>query len=198
MMGSMGKRMGFTALILMSAWLVNCSQTKSVAHEEPTLPRTAPQKSEPPDEPQLPQDEISQLQDDDAPVDTTPSPSPEAAPLVHEVKWPGETLYSIALWYTGSGMNWKRLAEANPTVRPRRIRIGDSIRIPAELLKTHQPLPFDFLRPISSRKKPPPPRQPVQRSKKEAVSLYGPVDNGPAAKQGAEKNSLPLPLEPLE
>jgi hypothetical protein len=59
----------------------------------------------------------------------------------HTVHWPGESLSLIAKWYTGAHQNWKRLAKANPSIEPRLIKPGDTIRIPSTLLKTRKPLP---------------------------------------------------------
>jgi hypothetical protein len=61
------------------------------------------------------------------------------------VRWHGETFSSIAAWYTASWQNWKALAKANPEVDPKRIEIGDKIRIPEDLLKTRKPMPSDSL-----------------------------------------------------
>jgi hypothetical protein len=72
----------------------------------------------------------------------TPTPKPD---LVHKVRWPGETLTIIALWYTGNTDHWPKLSAANPSIDPRRIYIGHRIRIPAGLLKTRQPLSRDFV-----------------------------------------------------
>ena len=84
-----------------------------------------------------------------------PVPQPPAKPksmplenspyLVHRVKWPNETLYLIAKWYTGRTENWKTIAETNPELDPRRIRLGTEIKIPAELLQTIVPMPREFV-----------------------------------------------------
>ena len=65
--------------------------------------------------------------------------------LVHKVKWPNETLSVIAKWYTGRTENWRTIADANPELDPRRIRLGKEIKIPAELLKTILPMPREFV-----------------------------------------------------
>jgi type II secretory pathway predicted ATPase ExeA len=69
----------------------------------------------------------------------------KAAGFSHQVKWPQETLYSIALWYTGSGEYWKEIAAANPSIAPTQIHIGDTITIPPSLIRTHVPMPLGFL-----------------------------------------------------
>ena len=59
----------------------------------------------------------------------------------HTVRWPGESLSLIAKWYTGSFMNWKKLAGANPGINPDLIKANDVILIPSDLVKTREPLP---------------------------------------------------------
>ncbi len=61
--------------------------------------------------------------------------------FTHRVRWTGESLSLIAGWYTGSTRNWRKLAAVNPTIHPSRIRTGDIILIPPEMLKTRKPLP---------------------------------------------------------
>ena len=74
------------------------------------------------------------------------SKPPEESPyLVHTVRWPNETLSLIAKWYTGRTENWRTIADANPELDPRRIRLGKEIKIPAELLKTILPMPREFV-----------------------------------------------------
>lgn len=85
---------------------------------------------------------------------------PTARSYVHTVRWRNETLSFIAQWYTGSWQNWKALAKANPGINPNRIEIGNRIRIPEALLKTHNPLPADFLPETESKKAVPPPSPP--------------------------------------
>jgi hypothetical protein len=67
------------------------------------------------------------------------------------VRWQGETLSSIADWYTASWQNWEAIASANPEIDPKRIEIDDRILIPEALLKTRKPMPFDFLSPSGNK-----------------------------------------------
>ena len=74
------------------------------------------------------------------------SKPPEESPyLVHTVRWPNETLSLIAKWYTGRTENWRTIADANPELDPRRIRLGMEIKIPADLLETIVPMPREFV-----------------------------------------------------
>ena len=59
----------------------------------------------------------------------------------HTVRWPGESMSLIARWYTGSSRNWRKLAKANPSIDPNRIKKGHVIVIPTKLLKIREPLP---------------------------------------------------------
>ena len=52
---------------------------------------------------------------------------------MHTVKWQGESLSTIAAWYTGTVRNWRILAEANPQVTDRnRLPIGEQGPHPRE------------------------------------------------------------------
>jgi hypothetical protein len=128
-----------TLLALSLLWIVNgCSQTSM--------------RSVPP-----PQDRPVGIQ--------SPAPVTPESPYVHVVRWHGETLSSIAAWYTASWQNWRILARENPEIDPNRIEIGDEIRIPEALLTTRKPMPPDSL-PTGTSKKvappAPPPREPVK------------------------------------
>lgn len=191
MIWSMRKKIGGCVWLFIMGWLVNCSHTGPMAHHQPEPPQVPSQHAAPPHKETLPPQPNKSL-------DAEPLPSPDDSPLVHEVQWPGETLFTIARWYTGTGENWKRLADANPTIKANRIHIGDTILIPGKLLITHQSMPSKFLKPLSSREKPSSSQQSSKPSKKEEVTLYGPVNVGPSTAGGHNKNGLSLPLEPLE
>ena len=106
-----------------------------------------------------------------SPVEAKEAPKP--AEIVHTVQWSGEYLSLIAKWYTGSGSNWRTLAEANPELNPNSIRIGQKIFIPKTLAKTEEPMPSSFLSPSPSnngRAKSPSSDQPVPEE-----VLYAPI-----------------------
>lgn len=124
---------------------------------------------------------------------TAPTP-PKKPVYVHHVQWLHETLFSIALWYTGSGNNWKRLADANPTIKPRQMHVGDVILIPDDIMKTRQPMPAKFLKPLPRGKKS---SQPSPTSDHiEEPRLYGPIEDEGQTKE-KEASGLPVPLETL-
>jgi hypothetical protein len=118
----------------------------------------------------------------------TPPPPPPKEPtyFIRVVKWPNESLSIIAAWYTGQIDNWKILVEANRELDPNRIRIGDSVRIPEELLKTREPMPQEFVenlvpKPKPAKKaapaekpKPPPAGSPPPPPPEPDIKLYGP------------------------
>ncbi|PIE71524.1 MAG: hypothetical protein CSA22_01475 [Deltaproteobacteria bacterium] len=74
-----------------------------------------------------------------------PEPEPDPAPFFHTIAWPGETLSVISGWYTGKLGSWTALVSANPEINPKRLRIGDRIRIPREILYRDRPMPKSYL-----------------------------------------------------
>ncbi len=108
---------------------------------------------------------------------------------VHTVRWTGETVSVIAQWYTGKQNNWEHIVKANSDLDPKRMRIGDKIFIPVDLLKTREPMPREYLE-NSVRKKnvPSPPRaKPVIKSDKKEV-----VEATETATQAAEFDEIEL------
>lgn len=85
-----------------------------------------------------------------APSPPSPPPSPKAKVpegpyFVHTVMWPGESLATVAAWYTGNTRNWRLLADANPQLTdPNKIVVGDKIRIPEKMLRTREAMPQGF------------------------------------------------------
>jgi len=94
--------------------------------------------------------------------------------FIHQVKWPNESLSIIAKWYTGSLMNWKALAKANPQMEPTVIHKGDRIRIPLSMLKTRDPMPEKFVDELIQNLKKESPAQPGEEKKEEEPALFGP------------------------
>lgn len=123
----------------------------------------------------------------------------------HKVRWPNETLYLIAKWYTGNARNWKAIATANPKLDPKKITIGDRIAIPEELLITRSPLPSSFGRSLV-RKKVKPPVPPDKKSiPAEPPKLFGPIESDKAAslsptgtKSSSRKSSTVKLFGPVE
>jgi nucleoid-associated protein YgaU len=96
-----------------------------------TEPKVAPKpepKHEPPPPPPAPKVKV-----------------PEGPYFVHTVKWRGESLSTVAAWYTGTVQNWRTLAEVNPQLAdPNRIAVGVKIRIPEKMLRTREVMPQGF------------------------------------------------------
>jgi hypothetical protein len=120
------------------------------------------------------------------PASPTPSPPKQPGYFIRTVTWPNESLSIIAAWYTGQIDNWKILVEANPELDPNRMRIGDTVRIPEQLLKTREPMPQDFVESLAPKPKPAkkaapaePPKpspaaSPPPPSPEPEIKLYGP------------------------
>ncbi|MBW2093732.1 MAG: LysM peptidoglycan-binding domain-containing protein [Deltaproteobacteria bacterium] len=97
--------------------------------------------------------------------------------FVHQVKWPNESLSIIAKWYTGSLMNWKALAKANPDMKPTIIHKGDRIRIPVHMLKTRDPMPEEFVDElVQSLKKKKSAQGTQEKKQEEEPDLFGPKE----------------------
>lgn len=63
----------------------------------------------------------------------------------HTVMYSGETLSIIARWYTGQSGNWEVLLDHNGDLDPRRLQIGDLVKIPQELLIRDESMPKAFV-----------------------------------------------------
>jgi hypothetical protein len=97
---------------------------------------------------------------------------------VHTVRWPGESFAVIAKWYSGDSKNWKIIADANPDINPRTIKLGDKIQIPGNILKTRDPMPKSCVvpptRPASHRGQTGEPDPKMRGLEEEQLELYGP------------------------
>ena len=72
--------------------------------------------------------------------------------IFHRVK-AGETLSSIARWYTGSESMWHEIAEDNPKLSPSSIRPGDIVKVSLSLATAHKEQPPYATKPINETKK---------------------------------------------
>ncbi len=57
--------------------------------------------------------------------------------IIHRVMV-GETLATIAKWYSGKESNWKELSEYNPNLSPWKLRRGDVVKIPLYMTTVHK------------------------------------------------------------
>lgn len=107
-----------------------------------------------------------------------PSPAVPAPPPVsyytHTVKWSGESVSIIAAWYTGDLQNWKILAQANPALNPNLIYPGIKVLVPENIIKTHDPMPKDFVDSFYPKAKTKAPPKPEEQGKDAEPSLFGP------------------------
>ena len=134
-------RSGLAVLaLLVCVSLVGCSQNKS-NKEATTLPPPPPLESEPlPSMLSMPATEIEPEPAPVAPapvepqVQWEPAPEPEPVrPVTNSeayVVQKGDTLYSIARRFYGSGNNWKTIAELNGISDPRKLRVGQELILP--------------------------------------------------------------------
>lgn len=65
--------------------------------------------------------------------------------FVHTVKWSDETFVIISKWYTGSTEHSEDLINANPTVNPEKLYVGNLIFIPKPLLQHTKELPRKYV-----------------------------------------------------
>ena len=175
-------------LVMVILWPFGCSMIQPAVYKSMPPPTPVPRTTE-----QVPESQPQQA----SPQERLPLSSPEVKYFAHEIKWSGEDLGSIARWYTGSSKNWVHLVEANPGIDPKRINIGDSVLIPEALLKTHRPMPIEFLSSITGDKKQsssPLSKRPVKSDK---IEFFGPVDTETQT-SGVDNSDSPLPLETIE
>lgn len=82
---------------------------------------------------------------------TPPRVEPPAF-ILHRVM-PGETMATIARWYSGKDSNWRELAEHNPELSPWNLRKGDVVKVPTYLATVHGEQPNFSTAPRKSKKK---------------------------------------------
>lgn len=83
-------------------------------------------------------DVVARQKKDNIDVVTSKIEKPEF--IFHKVM-AGETLGSIARWYTGSESLWRKIAEDNPKLNPSRLRIGDIVKVSVSLATVHKEQP---------------------------------------------------------
>ncbi len=128
-------------------WLSSAANARSAAfrpEEPPSVPSPlrpdspvrlvasggAPE-SEPRRDGTVPASEERGTLDPAGPAEARPLPAPERSTGSTHVVVAGESLFTIARKYYGSGKDWRRIADANPGVDPDRIKVGARLVIPA-------------------------------------------------------------------
>jgi hypothetical protein len=100
--------------------------------------------------------------------------------FAYTVKRDNEKLEDIARWYTGNPANRKLLAKANPDLDPVRLKAGNEVYIPQNLLKNRQPLPeaesaVSDSKPAARPAAKTPPAEPdIKPAADEKIKLFGP------------------------
>lgn len=109
-------------------------------------------------------------------------PPPPATYFDHTVTYQGENLGMIASWYTGTANNWNAILDANPDLKPNKLRLGTVVHIPEELVTKREALPQKLLK-----------AKPVETRKEEAVApaAEAPKESAPAP----EVQATPAPVE---
>lgn len=114
--------------------------------------------------------------------------------IEHSVSYPGETLGLIAGWYTGAMNNWQRIQRYNSEIDLKKIRIGDRISIPPELVVRSDPMPRSFVRAFyrSKARQEAPPKQKEHELTGDTVlgeryvQLSEPVESDPDAAKASD------------
>lgn len=75
---------------------------------------------------------------------------PVVADLEHRVG-PGETLAVISQWYTGKPTNWAAIKGANPGLNPNKLRLGQVVIIPGDMVIRREPIPRSFMKASSAK-----------------------------------------------
>ncbi len=58
--------------------------------------------------------------------------------FIHIVRWEDESYEMIAKWYTGKKQNVEPIINANPTLNPEKLYVGDKVYIPKKILHTRK------------------------------------------------------------
>lgn len=122
-----------------------------------------------------------------------PVEAPDRPGVVHTVRWSGETLGTIARWYTGSASRWRAIAGANPDLEPERLRLDDEVLIPEDLAVRRAPMPRRVL-------EDPPTSSPVSETGQAEATDSGdtPDASGEASSETGEASARPPTPTPDE
>jgi hypothetical protein len=74
---------------------------------------------------------------------SAPAPEDQGAFLVHRVRSQEESFPKVLTWYTGTTLSQEIVARHNPFVLQRELRVGDTIKIPVELIANDRPFGED-------------------------------------------------------
>lgn len=132
--------------ILRPAWLLLCFLTFGCAQLEKGYQDT--KKAIFPEDPKAKSaakaPETKKPAEPEKPKDPPAPPPAKAAPaddfILHKVA-AGETLATIAKWYSGKTADWREIAAANPGLDPSRLKEGQTLKIPLSLATVHKEPP---------------------------------------------------------
>lgn len=105
---------------------------------------------------------------------------PAVGAFIEHLVVPGETLATIAKWYTGETTAWTEIAKHNPGLHPFRLKGGDLVQVPRSLATVHteQPAhstaPETVSRPARKTPKAPPAPPPPAATPEPAQPAFGP------------------------
>ena len=135
--------------VLISGFVAGCEKKEPIVHKatSPTPPTpakaTPPKVTEPlkPVKPtaddrgrttsEAPTDQSTgvEIVETDQPATEVESGADTARPATYTMK-AGDTLWSIAAKHLGSGQRWKEIVKVNPGLDPRKLRVGQVIKLP--------------------------------------------------------------------
>ena len=72
-----------------------------------------------------------------------PVPQNDGAFLIHRVRYQDESFPKLLTWYTGTTLSQQIIVRHNPFVLQRELRVGDTIKIPVELVANDCPFGED-------------------------------------------------------
>jgi hypothetical protein len=107
-----------------------------------------------------------------------------AAPVVERPEYifhramPGETLGTIANWYSGKTNRWRELADQNPTLSPWNLKEGDIVKVPVSFAVVHKEQPNYSTAPKpkgkQTRKAPATPKDSTEKAPASGQEVFGP------------------------
>jgi len=150
----------------------------------PTAKAADPERQAAPDPAQV--QKPMTVKTEPAPPKTTPvkvvPPEPEKPPfefIEHRVI-PGETLATIAKWYTGDTTLWPVIAQYNLGLSPFKLKGGEVVRVPFSVATLHAEQPEHSTaagpvsKPVKKEPKGPPPTSPAGAPPAPAIPVFGP------------------------
>jgi hypothetical protein len=109
-----------------------------------------------------------------------PAPEePQTKFIEHRVS-PGETMATIAKWYSGDTTLWPVIAQHNLGLSPFRLKSGEVVRVPFSLATVHSEQPehstaaVPASKPVKRGPKVPPPAPPADAPPAPAIPVFGP------------------------